>query len=78
MFGMYDALLVAHSWVRWAVLLLGLYAFVRAASGRFTRRPWTPADDAADRRPDQRTDRAARGGTGSHPEERGAIVDHVE
>ena len=22
---MYDALLVAHSWVRWAVLLLGLY-----------------------------------------------------
>jgi hypothetical protein len=46
---MYDALLVAHSWIRWAVLLLGIYALARAASGRFTRRPWTPMDDTAGR-----------------------------
>ena len=46
---MYDALLVGHSWLRWAVLLLGIYAFARAAAGRFTRRPWTPTDDAAGR-----------------------------
>ena len=49
MSGMYEALLLAHSWIRWAVLLLGIYAFVRAAAGRFTRRPWTPTDDAAGR-----------------------------
>ena len=47
--GMYDVLMVAHSWIRWAVLLLGLYAFARSASGRFTQRPWTPVDDAAGR-----------------------------
>jgi hypothetical protein len=47
--GMYDVLIVAHSWIRWAVLLLGAYAFVRSASGRFTQRPWTPVDDAAGR-----------------------------
>ena len=46
---MYDALILAHSWIRWVVLLLGAVAFVRAASGRFTRRPWTPTDDAASR-----------------------------
>ena len=46
---MYDALIVAHSWIRWVVLLLGIYAFARAASSRFTRRPWTPADDAVGR-----------------------------
>ena len=49
MAGMYDALLVAHSWLRWIVLLLGVFAFARAAAGRFTRRPWTPTDDAAGR-----------------------------
>ena len=47
--GMYDVLIVAHSWIRWAVLLLGFYAFARSASGRFTQRPWTPVDDAAGR-----------------------------
>jgi hypothetical protein len=46
---MYDALIVAHSWLRWVVLLLGAYAFARSAASRFTRRPWTPADDAAGR-----------------------------
>ena len=49
MSGMYDALIVAHSWIRWAVLVLAVVAFARAATGRFTRRPWTPADDAAGR-----------------------------
>ena len=46
---MYDVLIVAHSWIRWAVLLFGVLAFARAASGRFTRRDWKPADDAAGR-----------------------------
>jgi hypothetical protein len=46
---MYELLLVAHSWLRWVVLLVGVYAFARAASGRFTRRPWNPADEAASR-----------------------------
>ena len=46
---MYELLLLAHSWLRWVVLLLGIVAFARAAAGRFTRRPWTPADDAAGR-----------------------------
>lgn len=46
---MYDVLIVLHSWLRWAVLLLGIYAFARSAAGRFTQRPWTPADDAAGR-----------------------------
>ena len=49
MSGMYDALIVAHSWIRWVVLVLAMVAFARAATGRFTRRPWTPADDAAGR-----------------------------
>ncbi len=49
MSGMYEALLFVHSWLRWAVLLLGVYAFARAAAGRFTRRPWTPVDDKAGR-----------------------------
>jgi hypothetical protein len=44
MSGMYDVLIVAHSWLRWIVLLLGAVAFARAASSRFTRRPWTPTD----------------------------------
>ena len=46
---MYEALLVVHSWLRWIVLLVGVYAFARAAAGRFTRRPWAPADEAASR-----------------------------
>jgi len=49
MSGMYDVLIVVHSWLRWAVLFLGAYAFARSAAGRFTRRPWTPADDSAGR-----------------------------
>ena len=49
MSGMYDVLIVAHSWIRWVVLVLGIVAFARAATGRFTRRPWTPADEATGR-----------------------------
>src|SRR5688500_18513267 len=46
---MYDVLMVAHSWIRWAVLLLGAYAFARSAAGRFPQRPWTPVDGACGR-----------------------------
>jgi hypothetical protein len=42
---MYDLLLFAHSWLRWIVLLAGLAALVRAATGANARRPWTPLDD---------------------------------
>lgn len=44
---MYSAALFIHSWIRWAVVLAGLYAFVRAALGTSRRSPWTPADDRA-------------------------------
>jgi hypothetical protein len=44
---MYSAALFMHSWIRWAVILAGLYAFVRAALGTSRRSPWTPADDRA-------------------------------
>ena len=44
---MYETLIVVHSWLRWVVLLLGALALVRAVAGRFGRRPWAPADDAA-------------------------------
>jgi hypothetical protein len=42
---MYLAVLFAHSWLRWIVLLLGLLVIVRAISGAVGHRPWTPADD---------------------------------
>ena len=42
---MYDAVLLLHSWIRWAVLLLALLVLSRAISGRSQHRPWTPADD---------------------------------
>lgn len=40
---MYLAVLTIHSWLRWAVLIAGLLAIVRAATAG--GRPWTPADD---------------------------------
>ena len=43
----YAAVLVIHSWLRWLVLLAGIVAFVRAASGAATGRGWTPTDDRA-------------------------------
>lgn len=44
---MYTSVLFLHSWLRWAVLLLGLLALVRAIAGASGRRPWLPADDQA-------------------------------
>lgn len=44
---MYTSVLFLHSWLRWAVLLLGLLALVRAIAGASGRRPWLPADDRA-------------------------------
>jgi cell division protein FtsW (lipid II flippase) len=44
---MYTAMLAVHSWVRWAVVIAGVVAVVRAIAGASGRRPWTPADDKA-------------------------------
>jgi hypothetical protein len=44
---MYSTVLTAHSWLRWAVLLLGIVALVRAAAAWSARRPWTRRDDLA-------------------------------
>ena len=46
---MYAAVLSAHSWVRWAVVLLVLFAVVRAVSGWMLRKPWVRADDTVGR-----------------------------
>ena len=44
---MYTAVLMVHSWLRWAVLIAGLIAFTRAATAG--GRPWTPTDDRSAR-----------------------------
>jgi hypothetical protein len=44
---MYATLLSLHSWLRWAVILLGLVATIRAITGALSSRPWAPADDRA-------------------------------
>jgi hypothetical protein len=44
---MYTAVLIVHSWLRWAVLLAGLLAVFRAVTR--ANRPWTPADANAAR-----------------------------
>jgi hypothetical protein len=44
---MYNLVLTTHSWLRWAVLIAGLLAVIRAIAGVAGRRPWTPADDRA-------------------------------
>jgi hypothetical protein len=41
----YPSALWLHSWLRWAVLLTGLVAWLRAVSGKTARRPWTPQDE---------------------------------
>ena len=46
---MYAAVLLLHSWLRWAVLILALVAIPRAATGMNGRRGWQPADEAASR-----------------------------
>jgi hypothetical protein len=43
---MYSATLALHSWLRWAVILLGILAVIRAIGALRTRR-WTAADDRA-------------------------------
>jgi hypothetical protein len=42
---MYPSALWLHSWLRWAVLLTGLVAWLRAISGKTAKRPWTPQDE---------------------------------
>ena len=42
---MYSSALWLHSWLRWAVLVTGLVAWVRAIGGKTARRPWTPQDE---------------------------------
>ena len=42
---MYASALWLHSWLRWAVLLTGLVAWLRAIGGKTGRRPWTPQDE---------------------------------
>jgi hypothetical protein len=42
---MYPTVLLLHSWLRWAVILLGLVATVRAIAGASSRRPWVAMDD---------------------------------
>ena len=44
---MYSGVLLVHSWVRWAVLIAGVLALLRALTGASSRRPWTAADDRA-------------------------------
>jgi hypothetical protein len=44
---MYSTALIIHSWLRWIVLLTGLVAFFRAATGASGRSSWRPVDDRA-------------------------------
>lgn len=44
---MYSTILMAHSWVRWAVVLAGAYALIRGLAGWSRRRGWFPGDDRA-------------------------------
>jgi hypothetical protein len=46
---MYTVLIVAHSWLRWIVLVAGLLALARALAGRSSRRTWGPGDEAPGR-----------------------------
>jgi hypothetical protein len=41
----YSSVLWLHSWLRWAVLVAGLVAWLRAIGGKTGRRPWTPQDE---------------------------------
>jgi hypothetical protein len=42
---MYTTVLFVHSWLRWAVILFGLLALLRAVTGSLARRSWQPLDD---------------------------------
>jgi hypothetical protein len=41
---MYPTVLLLHSWLRWAVILVGLVATVRAIAGAVGGRTWQPLD----------------------------------
>jgi hypothetical protein len=41
---MYFAVLVAHSWVRWLVLVVSVLTFARSLSGVLQKRGWSPAE----------------------------------
>ena len=41
---MYSPLVLLHSWLRWIVLLTGLFALIRAIGGTNGSRPWTQAE----------------------------------
>ncbi|HXY40032.1 MAG TPA: hypothetical protein VEQ10_10190 [Vicinamibacteria bacterium] len=43
--GLYPLVLLAHSWLRWAVLLLALALLARTAAGWLRSRPWARADE---------------------------------
>ena len=43
------ATLFAHSWLRWLIILLGLFAVARAVSGRVSGRPWLASDESPGR-----------------------------
>jgi len=42
---MYNSALWLHSWLRWAVLVAGVFALVRAVGGFTGKRPWLPIDE---------------------------------
>jgi hypothetical protein len=44
---MYSAMLLIHSWLRWAVLVAGVIAAARGLAGWSGRNRWSPADDRA-------------------------------
>lgn len=46
---MYAAILLVHSWLRWAVLIAGAVAIIRSIAGARGSRPWGRADDRAGR-----------------------------
>jgi hypothetical protein len=47
--GMYTAVLTTHSWLRWAVLLLGVVVVIRALAGARAKRPWNTSDNRTSR-----------------------------
>jgi len=42
---MYSSVLLLHSWLRWAVILVGLFVLIRGFAGWSGTKPWTNADD---------------------------------
>ncbi|MBA3232023.1 MAG: hypothetical protein H0T05_04325 [Acidobacteria bacterium] len=44
---MYSTVLLLHSWLRWAVILAGLFALVRGMGGWSGVRAWTRVDERA-------------------------------